>query len=134
MAQFAETELGHLLTETRLIITDTTHQKMSQKEKITKYRQGSQKIKDSIKCLEEIKAHVTTLNTEGFDVDRHQKLSNVMKTIETTSMPGSSIDDLFSAIISLQSIFNQINTVPSIVENAEKDIIVDQHSIDVYAR
>jgi len=134
MAQFAETELGHLLTETRLIITDATHQKLTQKEKITKYRQGSQKIKDCIKCLEEIKNHVATLNTEGFNIDQHQKLDNVMKIIETTSMPGSSIDDLFNAIISLQSIYNQVNTVPSIVEHAEKDIIVDQHSIDVYAR
>jgi len=127
-----ESDLKNILLEIQLIISDTSNQKISQREKITNYRKGSEKIKDAINYLEEIKKSVYLIDIRSdFNVNQHQKLVNVSNMID---FPGSNIDDLLNVITLLKQIFMQLNNPAEIIEHNEKDIIVDPNSVDIYIR
>jgi len=126
---YKESELKNLLLEIQLILIDSGAKGISQKEKVDNYKSGSKKIKECIKLLESLKDDVSKINVgENPNVGQQQNMSNILHMIDNSQIPGLDLQYLLKIVTTLKTTLTEFNNPPTIINNMEKDIIVDIYS------
>lgn len=124
-----EEAIKKIMNEIQLIIIDSSNPKLSQKEKINNYKNGTLKIKEVTKLLELVKEDILTMNIETITTVQINNVSNIINTIQT---PGNNINEILKSINTLKNIIMVTNYNPKIVENIEYDIITEPKNLDIY--